>query len=131
VSWTKSGLSQKEYAARFGLEYSSLCRWRRFFEREPRLLQDIPQAARLPALKRGNGRKKNSPHLAPHSGTLSVHASASISSKPIVVPFGGIRIAADKPVFLLNRQDRYRLEIPADFEQETLARLLDCLDAHL
>jgi hypothetical protein len=129
VSWSKSGLSQKEYASHFGLEYSSLCRWRRFFEREPGLMPCIPQTPRLATHKPACVSKKNSSLPAPQAGTLSAHAP--ISSKPAVVPFGSIQLAAVKASFFLNRQDRYRLEIPSNFDQEALARLLDCLEAHL
>jgi hypothetical protein len=131
VEWSRSGLSLKEYTSNFGLEYSSFCRWRRFFEREPGLLPSLTQVSKLSAHKPTCGRKKNSPLHAPQVGTLSAHAPAPISSKPAVIPFGSIQFAADKASFLLNRQDRYRLEIPSDFEQDALARLLDCLEAHL
>jgi hypothetical protein len=131
VAWSKSGLSQKAYAAQVGLEYSSLCRWRRFFEHEPGRLPAVSQAERLPAHKPACDRRKNTQHAAPQVEKLPVHSTASLTSKPVILPFGGIRLAAGKAAFLLNREGRYRLEIPADFEQDSLARLLNCLETHL
>jgi hypothetical protein len=131
VSWSKSGLSQKEYASHFGLEYSSLCRWRRFFEREPSLLPSIPQDKRLSERTSARGRKKKLTLFAPHARKLPTQAAASIPSKPVIVPFGSFQTAAGKTAFFLNRQGRYQLEIPADFAQDALETLLDCLEAHL